>query len=296
MIKVNKLTHTYRSGKGVFDLNFNIKKGEVFGYLGPNGAGKTTTIRNLLGFTNADSGTATINNIDCRKDSAKLQGMIGYLPGEMAFLDNMTGIEFLKFMGNMRKTKDVARRDRLIDYMELEPQGKIKKMSKGMKQKLGIITAFMHDPSVYILDEPSSGLDPFMQVKLMDLLREEKSRGKTIMMSSHIFEEVQMICDRAGIIRDGRIAAIEDVHSLNAMKQEHYIVNLADEEDLAKIMASTLETTILDNNKVAISVGKNYREMFNLLAGCNVTGLESKHQSLEDVFMKYYGEDGENNE
>ena len=296
MIEVKNLTQTYRSGKGVFDLDFTIKEGEVFGYLGPNGAGKTTTIRNLLGFTNADSGTATINGIDCRKDTAKIQGMIGYLPGEMAFLDNMTGIEFLKFMGSMRKTKDCTRRDHLIEYMELEPHGKIKKMSKGMKQKLGIITAFMHDPAVYILDEPSSGLDPFMQVKLMDLLREEKSRGKTLMMSSHIFEEVQMICDRAGIIRDGRIAAIEDVHSLNAMKQEHYIVNLSSEEDRDRIVASPLETTVIDKNKVDIAVGKNYQEMFNLLAKCNVTGFESKHQSLEDVFMKYYGEDGKSNE
>ncbi len=296
MIEIKNLTQTYRSGKGVFDLNFSIKEGEVFGYLGPNGAGKTTTIRNLLGFTNADSGTATINSVDCRKNTAKLQGMIGYLPGEMAFLDNMTGIEFLKFMGSMRKTKDVTRRDYLIELMELEPRGKIKKMSKGMKQKLGIITAFMHDPAVYILDEPSSGLDPFMQVKLMDLLREEKSRGKTIMMSSHIFEEVQMICDRAGIIRDGRIAAIEDVHSLNAMKQTHYIVNLAKTSDMLKITSSDLEAIVLNENKVEISVGKNYREMFNLLAACNVTGLESKHPSLEDVFMKYYGEDGETNE
>ena len=296
MIEVKNLTQTYRSGKGVFDLNFSIKEGEVFGYLGPNGAGKTTTIRNLLGFTNADSGTVTISGIDCRKDAAKLQGMIGYLPGEMAFLDNMTGIEFLKFMGNMRKTKDIARRDHLIEHMELEPRGKIKKMSKGMKQKLGIITAFMHDPAVYILDEPSSGLDPFMQVKLMDLLREEKSRGKTIMMSSHIFEEVQMICDRAGIIRDGRIAAIEDVHSLNAMKQTHYIVNLAEISDMLKITSSDLEAIVLNENKVEISVGENYREMFKLLAECNVTGLESRHQSLEDVFMKYYGEDGKTNE
>ncbi len=296
MIEVKNLTQTYRSGKGVFDLNFAIKKGEVFGYLGPNGAGKTTTIRNLLGFTNADSGAATINGIDCRKNAAEIQGMIGYLPGEMAFLENMTGMEFLKFMGNMRKTKDITKRDRLIDYMELEPQGKIKKMSKGMKQKLGIITAFMHDPAVYILDEPSSGLDPFMQIKLMDLLREEKSRGKTIMMSSHIFEEVQMICDRAGIIRDGRIAAIEDVHSLNAMKQEHYIVNLADTADMARIIDSNLETNVLGESKVEISVRKNYGEMFKLLADCNVTRFESKHQSLEDVFMKYYGEDGKSNE
>ena len=296
MIEVKKLTQTYRSGKGVFDLDFSIKKGEVFGYLGPNGAGKTTTIRNLLGFTNADKGTAVINGIDCRKDAAKLQSMIGYLPGEMAFLDNMTGMQFLKFMGEMRKTKDLSIRDSLIERMELDPRGKIKKMSKGMKQKLGIITAFMHDPEVYILDEPSSGLDPFMQVKLMELLNQEKSRGKTIMMSSHIFEEVQMICDRAGIIRDGRIAAIEDVQSLNTMKQEIYVVSISDASDIEKIKNSGIQMKQLNDKQVEISVGKNYRELFAMLAGCSVTGLESRQQSLEDVFMKYYGEDGEYNE
>jgi ABC-2 type transport system ATP-binding protein len=182
----------------------------------------------------------------------------------------------------------------LIDRLELDPAGKIKKMSKGMKQKLGLVTAFMHDPAVYILDEPSSGLDPLMQVKLMQLLKEEKSRGKTIMMSSHIFEEVQMICDRAGIIREGKIVAIEDVKALNAMKRDHFIITLSDAGDIDKIMSSNLETNRTGQNQVSISVGKNYSQMFGLLAKCNVVGMESLHQSLEDVFMKYYGKDGEN--
>ena len=275
VIEVRDLTQTYRSGKGVFDLNFTVREGEVFGYLGPNGAGKTTTIRNLMGFTNADKGAASINGIDCRKNAAGLQSTIGYLPGEMAFFDNMTGMEFLKLIGDMRRTKDKSRRDSLIERLELEPGGKIKKMSKGMKQKLGLITAFMHDPAVYILDEPSSGLDPLMQVKLMKLLKEEKSRGKTILMSSHIFEEVQLICDRAGIIREGRIAAIEDVKALNAMKRDNYIISLADASDVEKILASELETTRTGETQVSISVGRNYPEMFRLLVTCNVTGMES---------------------
>lgn len=293
MIEVKNLTQTYKSGKGVFDLTFNVKEGEVFGYLGPNGAGKTTTIRNLMGFANADGGSATINGIDCRKDAPNLQLTIGYLPGEMAFFDNMTGMEFLKFMGSMRKTKDKTRRDDLIERLELEPGGKIKKMSKGMKQKLGLITAFMHDPAVYILDEPSSGLDPLMQVKLMKMLKEEKSRGKTIMMSSHIFEEVQLICDRAGIIRDGKIVAIEDVKALNSMKRDHFIITLTGENDMSKLLSSKLEATQTGENQISISINKDYSEMFRLLADCKVLGMESLHQSLEDVFMKYYGKEGE---
>ena len=293
MIEVRNLTQTYRSGMGVFDLNFTIKEGEVFGYLGPNGAGKTTTIRNLLGFANADAGDARIDGLDCRKDTVQLQGRIGYLPGETAFLDNMTGIEFLKFMGEMRGTKDLSRRDDLIARLDLDAAGKIKKMSKGMKQKLAIVTAFMHDPSVYILDEPTSGLDPFMQNAFLDLLDGEKERGKTIMMSSHIFEEVQRSCDRAGIIKDGRIVAIEDIQYLNSMKQKTYIVTLTDTADVEKLLKSPLEVRQISNHRVQITIGHNYKELFEILSTCNVVGLFSQEQSLENIFMKFYGKDGD---
>jgi len=292
MIKVENLTQIYKSGKGIFDLNFTIKESEVFGYLGPNGAGKTTTIRNLLGFSNATRGRATINGKDCRSEAASLQNYIGYLPGEIAFFDNMSGMQFLKFMGDMRKTKDSSIRDSLIERLELDTEGKIKKMSKGMKQKLGIITAFMHDPAVYILDEPTSGLDPFMQNIFVKMIEEEKSRGKTIMMSSHIFEEVQRTCDRAGIIKEGRIVSVEEIKDLNAMKKESYIITLKDSKDISKLSNHSFDVKTLSENRVEITIGDNYKEFFQVLSNCSVINLDVNQQSLEDIFMKYYGKDG----
>ena len=271
MIEVKKLTQVYRSGKGIFDIDFSVNEGEVFGYLGPNGAGKTTTIRNLLGFANATSGYATIAGLDCRKKSAKLQNIIGYLPGEMALFDHMTGMEFLKFMTNMRKTKDVSRRDQLIELFELETAGKIKKMSKGMKQKVGIITAFMHDPKVYILDEPTSGLDPFMQNVFMDLVQKEKKRGKTVLMSSHVLEEVEKSCDRAGIIRDGRLVAVEDVKLLGEMKAKSYVISLGSKSDTKMLLSSEYDTTLLSDTKVQVSVKYPFQDFFSLLSKCDIT-------------------------
>ena len=296
MIEVKNLTQTYRGGKGVFDLDFTINDGEVFGYLGPNGAGKTTTIRNLLGFTNAQAGLALINGKDCRKNAAELQNSIGYLPGEIAFLDHMTGLQFLKFMSEMRGTKDTKTRDDLVDRLDLDAAGKIKKMSKGMKQKLALVTAFMHDPDVYILDEPTSGLDPFMQNVVMDLLAEEQSRGKTVMLSSHIFEEVQSSCDRAGIIKDGRLVAVEDIQSLNAMQRKTYTVSFSDPADADRLAEGSPAVTKIADNQVRFAVGQDYTEFFAKLAGCSVIGLDADQQTLEDVFMKYYGPEGERNE
>ena len=291
MIAVRNLTQTYRSGRGVFDLSFTIREGEVFGYLGPNGAGKTTTIRNLLGFMNADSGSATINGKDCRKDAAELQAIIGFLPGEIAFFDNMTGVDFLKLMGEMRRMESTARRDELVESFELNVDYKIRRMSKGMKQKLAVVTAFMHDPLVYILDEPTSGLDPFMQNVFMDLLRGEKERGKTVMLSSHIFEEVQRICDRAGIIKEGRLVAVEDVRELTQAREKSYTVVLADPSDVAKLKARDLDVKEVADGRVIVTVRNNYRDFFRALSECEVNGLESRTQALEDVFMKYYGEE-----
>jgi ABC-2 type transport system ATP-binding protein len=153
----------YSSKKGIEDVSFQVKEGEVFGYLGPNGAGKTTTIRCMLGFMKAQTGEIIINGLNSWSDAAKIQSSVGYIPGEMALFDEMTGIEFLNFQLQMRNVKDKSRLNELLVRFDLDPKGKIRKMSKGMKQKVGLITAFMHDPQIYILDEPSSGLDPLMQ-------------------------------------------------------------------------------------------------------------------------------------
>lgn len=296
MIEVKNLTQVYPSGKGIFNVSFSIEKGVVYGYLGPNGAGKTTTIRNLLGFANAKEGTATINGMDCRKMAHVIQRDLGYLPGEIAFFEQMKGLEFLKFVGDLRGLKETKRRDDLIERFEFDPTGGIRKMSKGMKQKIGIVAAFMHEPDIYVLDEPTSGLDPLMQNRFLDLIDEEKQKGKTILMSSHIFDEVQRSCDEVGIIREGKIVANETIQSLTAMKEDTYVVQLRSAEDVERLMKSTFEPLIVGQKKVQLSVRQNYKELFTMLAGLDVIGMEARQQSLENVFMKYYGKVGDSHE
>ncbi|MEX1378243.1 MAG: ABC transporter ATP-binding protein [Eubacteriales bacterium] len=288
MIEINGLNYVYPSKKGIYDVTFSVKKGEVFGYLGPNGAGKTTTIRSLLGFVAPAEGSCRINGLDCWKDACEIQKMVGYLPGEMNLLDSMNGIEFLKFMGDMRCMKDFTRMDSLIERFDLDTSGKIKKMSKGMKQKLGIIAAFMHDPDVYILDEPTSGLDPLMQIEFSELIDEENKKGKTILMSSHIFEEVQKSCSRVGIIKDGRIAAIEDVKELIAQKTKTYLVTLGSSKDVDFILKSEFESEKVNENTVKISTVYPFKDFYKMLLQCDVISLDSQQMSLENAFMKYY--------
>ncbi len=291
IISIQALTFIYSSGKGIFDLNFSVGNGEVFGYLGPNGAGKTTTIRNLLGFTKPTRGRCSIKGLDCWQDSALIQKDLGYLPGEISFFDEMNGVEFLKLIGDLRGRRGNARRHSLIERFELDPSGKIRRMSKGMKQKLGIVAAFMHDPAVYVLDEPTSGLDPLMQKVFVDLILEEKKRGKTILMSSHNFEETYRTCDRAGIVREGRLVAVEDVHSLKSSQRKAYLVTLGTKEDLEILRSYGLEIGTVSQNTVEVFVSGNYGQFTAALAQCKVLGLDVATQSLEQVFLKYYGQE-----
>lgn len=291
MILVKNLTKTYKNGKGIFDLFFSVKEGEVFGYLGPNGSGKTTTIRQLMGFTNADKGTCSINGLDCRSQAKEIHRSLGYLPGEIAFFDEMSGTQFLRFMNEMRGVKDRSRTATLIERFELDASPKIRKMSKGMKQKVGIIAAFMHDPSVYILDEPTSGLDPLMQKTFIELILEEKTRGKTILMSSHSFEEINRTADCAGVIREGRLVAVEDIHSLKASQRKVFLITVASPDDVKLLASSGLELGKIVGNHVEVVIGLNYDHFIQTLAKCKVLGMDTVSQSLEQVFMKYYGQE-----
>lgn len=207
VIKVSNLTKDYGQGRGVFDVSLEVKKGQVFGFLGPNGAGKTTTIRHLLGFSKPQGGSTSILGLDCWSKPATVQEHLGYLAGEIAFPDKMTGWQFIKMIAEMRGIKDLKHVEDLCEYFQLKPNGELKRMSKGMKQKVGLVIAFMHDPDIIILDEPTSGLDPLMQAKFCDLIKREKAKGKTILMSSHIFEEIEKTCDIVAIIKGGKIAA-----------------------------------------------------------------------------------------
>ena len=191
LIDIQHVTKDYGDGRGIFDLNLSIEKGEVFGFVGTNGAGKTTTIRHLMGFLKPQSGSATINGLDCWKDSAEIKKWIGYIPGEIAFPDAPTGTDFLKRQAELLGLKDMSYAESIIKKLQLDPTAKLKRMSKGMKQKTAIVAAFMADPEILILDEPTTGLDPLMRKEFISILDEEKKKGKTILMSSHMFDEVE---------------------------------------------------------------------------------------------------------
>lgn len=293
VIEINGLTKDYGNHKGIFNLSFHINEGEIFGYLGPNGAGKTTTIRHLMGFLTPDKGNATILGMDCRTQSAEIMKQLGYLPAEIAFFDGMNGMQFLNFMGEMRGLKDTTYRDKLIEKFQLDTKGKIRKMSKGMKQKLGIISAFMHDPKILILDEPTSGLDPLMQKLFADLILEEKAKGKTILMSSHSFEEIERTCDRVGIIRSGELVATENMHDLKEKRRKTYVVTF-DSTATAKsyIENNHFDYMTLEGSIVRLSVLGNVASFIQSLSNYRVLDLDTESSSLEDIFMHYYNVTG----
>lgn len=288
LIDIRNLTKDYGNHKGIFDVSFSIKKGEIVGFIGSNGAGKTTTIRHLMGFIHPQQGTAHIMNIDCFKQADKIQKQIGYLPGEIAFMDQMNGYEFIRFMAKMKNIKDLHYAEELISYLELDPSVKIKKMSKGMKQKIGLIIAFMQNAPILILDEPTSGLDPLMQNKFVDLIRKEKEAGKTILMSSHIFEEIEHTCNRVIVIKDGMIIADENMNKIKTERNKHYEITFRNQKDAILFQNKYSDSTRNENTIKYISKG-DVNGLIQELSKYDIVDINARYQTLEEVFMRYYG-------
>lgn len=288
MIHVDSLTREFSNGRGIFDVSFNVKEGEVFGFLGPNGSGKSTTIRHLMGYMKPQRGHATIKGLNTWADQAEARRHIGYLPGEIAFLDDMNGSDFLKMLAGMQGIHNKKRQDELIDKLQFNPKTPIRKMSKGMKQKVGIVATFMHDPAIYILDEPTSGLDPLMQKLFIDLVLEEKAKGKTFLMSSHSFAEIERTCDRAAIIREGKIVTVKNIHELQTMQRKVFDVVLTKEDDVEALLNSELDLEKIDNLVVRIEIQGNYDAFINTLSHYHVKNISAADQSLEHIFMDYY--------
>jgi ABC-2 type transport system ATP-binding protein len=297
MIKVANLTRRYPNGRGVFDLSFTVAQGEVFGFLGPNGAGKTTTIRHLMGFLRSKEGACTIGGLDCMCDRDKIQGRLGYIPGEINFFEDMTGYNFLEFLRKYRNDAFPNRRDELLERFDFSKKAlkntRLKKMSKGMKQKVAVVAAFMHDPEVLILDEPTSGLDPLMQNRFIELVLSEKARGKTILMSSHSFDEVERTANRVLIIRDGKTVALEKVDALKAKQMKRYEVTLSDSYEAARFKDACskagLDASSQDECHVQVTVMLNMSGFISVMNTHRVTNITAPALSLEEVFMQYYG-------
>jgi ABC-2 type transport system ATP-binding protein len=293
MLTVEQLSKTFPNGKGIFDVSFSVKKGEVFGFLGPNGAGKSTTIRHIMGFMKPDKGSATVGGLNTWTQQGTVQKYLGYLPGEIAFIEGMTGKTFLDFMAGMHGMKQLSRQDELIDRFQFDVNTPIRKMSKGMKQKVGIVAAFMHQPEVIILDEPTSGLDPLMQKVFINLVLEEKARGTTFLMSSHSFAEIERTCDRAAIIKDGVILTVKDIHELQSMQRKLFEVTFEQTIDAEVfIRTSGLVIEFIDGNRVRVAVQGEYAHFLAETSKYAIRNLDVFTQSLEDVFMNYYDRKG----
>lgn len=288
MIDIQNLTQEFSNGRGIFDVSFQVNKGEVFGFLGPNGSGKTTTLRHLMGYMKPGKGVTKINKLDAWTYQALVRKDIGYLPGEIAFLDGLTGNDFLKMMVGMQGIDLPERRNKLIRLLQLDPSIQIRKMSKGTKQKVGIVATFMHDPPIYILDEPTSGLDPLMQKLFIDLVLEEKAKGKTFLISSHSLAEIERTCDRVAIIREGKIVTVKDIHELHAMQRKAFNITLANNDDMEALLLSELNPEKIDDFIVRIEIQGNYDTFFTVLSKYHVKNVSADEQNLEQIFMDYY--------
>lgn len=221
-IDINHLTKDYGNGQGIFDVSLEIGKGEIYGFVGINGAGKTTTIRHMMGFLKSDEGSVTINGLDATKSSAEVKRYVSYIPGEINFPGDKSGEEFLKDQIYLSGRGSWERAKELSNLLQLDATANVRSMSKGMKQKTAIVSAFASDADILIMDEPSTGLDPLMRDTFLDLLKEEKRQGKTIFMSSNIFQEVEEVCDRVAIIREGKIIDVTDMADIRYNEHKSY--------------------------------------------------------------------------
>lgn len=291
IINIEQLTKDYGQGRGVFDISISVKDGECFGFLGPNGAGKTTTIRHLMGFSRPDSGSTSISGKDSWQHSAELKQSVGYLPGEIALPSGLTGEGFLKMTLKMQGCENDSFCRKLLDRFKLNANKKTREMSLGEKRKLAIVAAFMHDPQILILDEPTSGLDPVMQQEFIEFVREEKDRGKTIFLSSHIFSEVDALCDRIAIIKEGHIVSEFRSKELKQTQDAIYTVKFSDAESYKTFKIKDYILTADSAERLKVKVRIASEKMNEFIADIASLQIDSFHKvpfSLEDYFMNFY--------
>lgn len=302
VIEVNGFTKDYGYQRGVFDISFKVEKGEVFGFLGPNGAGKSTTIRHLMGFSKPQKGQVKILGMDSFENYDKFLNKVGYVPGEIALPTGLTGWEFLRMMQSMQGVKNEEQLERMLKKFELKDdvlKCETKRMSLGVKRKLAVVASFMSDPEVLILDEPTSGLDPVMQNVFVEFIKEEKQRGKTILLSSHIFSEVDETCDRIAIIKDGKIVSEFVANDLKHASLKFYKVYFKSVDDYKKFLLIENDNVKLlecdeEQKRAYISVDDKFiNELVDILGQFDVKEFTNEKETLEDYFMKFYKEDKE---
>jgi ABC-2 type transport system ATP-binding protein len=294
VIVTEHLTKSYGASRGIVDVSMTIETGEVFGFLGPNGAGKTTTIRTLLDFIRPTSGRATVLGLDTRSASVEIHRRVGYLPGEFAPYEHMTGRDYLAYFAALRGGIDQDLVDVLAERLESDLSAMIARLSHGNKQKLGLIQAFMHRPELLILDEPTQGLDPIMQQRFHSLVLEARASGQTVFLSSHDLPEVERVCDRVGIIRDGSLTTVEDVGSLKARAVRTLEIHFASPvpADAFSALPGVRDVEV-HGDVVRCTVAGTMDRVVKAAARFEVVDLLSHEPTLEDIFLTFYRSEAE---
>ena len=291
VIRTRGLTKSYGSVAAVVDADMEVQRGEVFGYLGPNGAGKTTTIRVLLDHIRPTSGSATVFGMDTRANSVAIKRRVGYLPGEFSLYDSMTGEEVLTYMANLRGDVDWDYTRDLADRLDANLGREFSQLSRGNKQKVGLIQAFMHRPELIVLDEPTGGLDPLVQQTFYDMIDEVKADGRTVFFSSHNLPEVERVCDRVAFIRGGRLIAVEDVNDIVQKAFHRFEARIADDFTAEEFQSVPgVAAVSVSGDAVTFDVIGSPDAVVKTLARHSVTKLFTHESALEDVFLAYYSE------
>lgn len=296
VLQIQNLTKDYGYNRGIFDVSFSVDKGEVYGFLGPNGAGKTTTIRHIMGFSRPQKGHTYVNGMNSWEKASEIQKSLGYLPGEIALPESLTGTQFINMMAELRGLKDMKHTNYLIKKFELDPSGSLKRMSLGMKRKLAIVTAFMHDPDVLVLDEPTSGLDPIMQNIFIEFIKEEKRRGKTILLSSHIFSEIDATCDKISIIKDGKLVSTFVADDLRHNESKTFKLEFTTKKVFENFKSQVIQEGRLkeieeksENNQVKIQINdKDINNFMNIISDYDLKFMSEIKFTLQDYFMNFY--------
>jgi ABC-2 type transport system ATP-binding protein len=293
-IIIKKLRKRYKHGDklALNKVSLHVRAGEVYGFLGANGAGKSTTIRTLLNFIQPTGGSATILGFDIVRDSVEVKRRVGYLAGEVALYDKMTGEQFLAYMAALQPPKHREYLNELVHMFDAELHKPLETLSKGNRQKIGIIQAFMHEPDVLILDEPTSGLDPLMQEAFYKLVRQNCERGASVFVSSHNFAEVQRMCTKVGFIREGKLIAEQTLADLAAKAAHTFTLTFKDEAPLAALQRlKDASITTHDEHHITITVQGELTPLFTVLAAHHVTRLEQQEVNLEEEFLRFYRKD-----
>lgn len=289
VIEIRDLTKDYGAGRGVFNENLDIREGEMVGFVGTNGSGKTTTIRNILGFIRPTSGSVKVNGLSSWDNASEIAKLIGYVPGEIAFPDLPNGIDFLKCQAEFYGLKDMTYANELIERLQLDPRANLKRMSKGMKQKTALVAALMNDAPVIILDEPTTGLDPLMRVTFLDIIKKEHEKGKTIFMSSHMFEELETTCDRVALINDGHIIDVADMNDIRRRPVKDFKIEFNSDADYKKFQKAGYEIVRLQDeyDQVTIRIAvERTGELLKTLTGYDVKFISELPYTLEKHFKQ----------